>query len=197
MGAYSPAPIIDKVMWQRIDELVLQPFLKGCQTEKLDYRGIIYAGIMLTKSGPKVLEFNVRFGDPETQAVLYRMKSDLAQAMLMTIDNKLADYEFDWEDQSAVCVVLVSGGYPGSYEKGHPIFGIDDAEKVGVKVFHAGTRQENGQLLNSGGRVLGVTAKGNSLDDAVNRAYNGVKKINWSGMNYRTDIAMKALSDIK
>ncbi len=193
MGAYSPAPIIDKKMWQRIDELILQPFLKGCQTDKLDYRGIIYAGIMLTEAGPKVLEFNVRFGDPETQAVLYRMKSDLAQAMLMTIDNRLADYEFEWEDQSAVCVVLVSGGYPGNYEKGHQIFGIEDAEKVGVKVFHAGTKRDNEHLSNSGGRVLGVTAKGDSLDEAVNHAYNGVKKISWTGMYYRSDIARKAL----
>ncbi len=193
MGAYSPAPIIDDAMWQQIDASILQPFLNGCQEEKLDYRGIIYAGIMLTESGPKVLEFNVRFGDPETQAVLYRMKSNLAQAMLMTIDNKLADYEFEWEDQSAVCVVLASGGYPGNYEKGHQIFGIEDAENVGVKVFHAGTKWDNGRLSNSGGRVLGVTARGNSLSEAVSSAYNGVKKINWTEMYYRNDIATKAL----
>ncbi len=193
MGAYSPAPVVDDEMWRRIDESVLQPFLHGCQTEKLDYRGIIYAGIMITSTGPKVLEFNVRFGDPETQAVLYRLKSDLAQAMLMTIDNKLVEYEFEWEDQSAVCVVLVSGGYPGNYEKGHQIFGIEDAEQVGVKVFHAGTRQESEYLSNSGGRVLGVTAKGNSLKDAVDEVYKGVEKITWTGMYYRKDIATGAL----
>lgn len=194
MGAYSPAPVVDDAMWQEIDRLVLQPFLAGCQADGLDYRGIIYAGIMATSDGPKVLEFNVRFGDPETQAVLPRLTSDLAEAMLACIDNRLADYDFTWTDDTAVCVVLASGGYPASYEKGHEILGIAEAEATGALVFHAGTTAKNGNLVTNGGRVLGVTALGPSTRSAVDRAYQAVDKICWEGMICRRDIAHRALS---
>ncbi len=194
MGAYSPAPVVTDTMMNEVDDKVLQPFLKGCQADGLDFRGIIYAGIMVTDDGPKVLEFNVRFGDPETQAVLMRLESDLAEAMLASVENRLADYEFKWSDDVAVCVVIASGGYPGSYEKGHPISGLDEAAETGAVVFHAGTREENGQIVNAGGRVLGVTARGKDIREAVDNTYAAVEKISWKDSFYRNDIAHRALA---
>ena len=195
MGAYSPAPVMDAALWAEVEEQVLAPFLAGCQADDLDYRGIIYAGIMATTDGPKVIEFNVRFGDPETQAVLVRMESDLAEAMLATIDNQLADFEFQWSSDPAVCVVIASGGYPASYEKGFAISGLDEAAAAGAVVFHAGTSYNDaGAIVNTGGRVLGVTAKGETIQQAVDRAYEAVEKISWDGSFYRKDIAYRALS---
>ncbi len=194
MGAYSPAPVVDDELMAEIDIKVLQPFLEGCRKDGLDYRGLIYAGVMVTADGPKVLEFNVRFGDPETQAVLLRLESDLAEAMLCTVDNHLAEYEFSWADDTAVCVVIASGGYPGSYAKGKPISGLDEATETGAVVFHAGTCEEGGKLVTNGGRVLGVTARGGSIQQAVDNAYAAVEKISWDKCQYRRDIAHRALN---
>ena len=197
MGAYSPAPVVTDELWKVIDAQVLQPFLKGIQAEKLDFRGIIYAGLMITAEGPKVLEFNVRFGDPETQAILVRLESDLFDALCAVADGKLDQVKLQWSSKPAVCVVLASGGYPGHYEKGRAISGIADAEASGAVVFHAGTRQSGDKLVTNGGRVLGVTALGNGIADAVKNAYKAVSCISWEDMEYRKDIAHRALERMK
>ena len=194
MGAYSPAPVVTDAMWKIIDEKVLQPFLKGVQKDGLNFRGIIYAGLMITKDGPKILEFNVRFGDPETQAILMRLDSDLVEALCAVADGRLADVELRWSAKPAVCVVMASAGYPGSYEKGKVISGLDEAEATGAVVFHAGTKLKDGQIVTSGGRVLGVTALGVDVADAVKNAYQAVAKMSWEGVQYRKDIAHKALN---
>jgi len=192
MGAYSPAPVVTDELWETINRDVLDRFLAGCQADGLDFRGVIYAGVMVTESGPKLLEFNVRFGDPETQAVLMRLDSDLADALVATADGKLDEVELAWSDDPAVCVVLASGGYPASYEKGLPIAGIDEAEATGAVVFHAGTKVVDGQLVNNGGRVLGVTARGADLRTAVDNAYRAVDCISWQDVCCRRDIAHRA-----
>ena len=195
MGAYSPAPVVTDEMWTKIDETVLQPFLKGVQADNLDFHGIVFIGIMVDKNGtPKVLEFNVRFGDPETEAVLPRLENDLLDAMLATVDETLADFEFKWADKHAVCVIMASGGYPAAYEKGKEISGIAEAEETGAIVFQAGTKLEGGKTLNNGGRVLAVSALGNTIGEAVDNAYAGVEKISWEGAVYRKDIAYRALA---
>lgn len=194
MGAYSPAPVVTDAMWKIINEKVLQPFLKGVQKDGLNFRGIIYAGLMITKDGPKVLEFNVRFGDPETQAILMRLDSDLVEALCAVADGRLADVELRWSPKPAVCVVMASAGYPGSYEKGKVISGLDEAEATGAVVFHAGTKLKDGKIVTSGGRVLGVTALGVDVADAVKNAYKAVGKITWEGVQYRKDIAHRALN---
>lgn len=194
MGAYSPAPVVTDEMWTKIDETVLQPFLKGVQADNLDFHGIVFIGIMVDKNGiPKVLEFNVRFGDPETEAVLPRLENDLLDAMLATVDEKLAEFEFQWADKHSVCVIMASGGYPASYEKGKEISGIAEAEEAGALVFQAGTKLEGGKTLNNGGRVLAVSALGDTIGEAVENAYKGVEKISWQDAVYRTDIAYRAL----
>lgn len=193
MGAYSPAPVVTDELWKVIDAQVLKPFLKGVQEDKLDFRGIIYAGLMITDKGPKILEFNVRFGDPETQAILMRLDSDLAEALFALADGRLSQVTLKWTPKPAVCVVLASAGYPGKYTKGNAISGLDEAEKEGAVVFHAGTKLEDGQIVTSGGRVLGVTALGNDIADAVANAYKAVSRISWDGMQYRKDIAHRAL----
>jgi phosphoribosylamine--glycine ligase len=193
MGAYSPAPVVTDEVFKQISDEVLNKFLQGLKQEGLVYKGIIYAGIMLTQSGPKVLEFNVRFGDPETQAVLMRLKSDLADVMNKTAEGRVSEINLEWRDEPAVCVVMASGGYPAEYSKGHEITGIDEAEKTGAVVFHAGTSLKDGKLVNSGGRVLGVTALGTDIAEAVKNAYKAVEKINWKDCRYRKDIAFRAL----
>ena len=194
MGAYSPAPVVtDKIMSQ-IEREVLVPAVDGMNRHGTPYRGLLYAGIMITAGGPKVLEFNVRFGDPETQPILMRMQSDLLEAMLAVCEGKLDKVTLKWDPRPAVCVVMASGGYPDGYEKGKVITGIEDAEKLGeVKVFHAGTKMQDGALVNSGGRVLGVTAVGATVAEAQKRAYAAVDCIEWEGAYYRKDIADKAL----
>lgn len=193
MGAYSPAPVVTDDLWKTIQEQVLDRFVAGCQAEKFDYRGIIYAGVMVTPKGIRVLEFNVRFGDPETQAVLARLDSDLAEALVKAADAELTGYQMRWSPRASVCVVMASGGYPGCLDKGHPISGIEAAEKTGAVVFHAGTTLKNGVLVNAGGRVFGVTALGDTVQEAVKAAYRGVAEISWPGACYRKDIAHRAI----
>lgn len=194
MGAYSPAPVVTEDMWQVIDEKVLQPFLRGVQQDGLDFRGVIYAGLMMTLEGPKVLEFNVRFGDPETQAILARLDSDLVEALTLLADGRLAEAKLVWNPRPAVCVVMTAKGYPGSYAKGKVIQGLEAAEETGAVVFHAGTKRDGeGRIVTSGGRVLGVTALGDTIADAVQNAYRAVEKIAFEGATYRSDIAHRAL----
>jgi phosphoribosylamine--glycine ligase len=197
MGAYSPAPVVTPELQERIDREILRPFLKGVQEDNLYFRGIIYAGIMVTAEGPKLLEFNVRFGDPETQAVLMRLESDLAEVLLATAEARLSEITLRWTSEPAVCVVLASSGYPGKYSKGQPISGIEAAEATGAVVFQAGTKLQDGQLVTAGGRVLGVTARGADLREAVAKAYQAVEKISWEGMQYRRDIAHRAFEHLK
>ncbi len=194
MGAYSPAPIVDALAWERIRTQIFERLVAGMAADGLDYHGVLYAGLMMTNEGPQVLEFNVRFGDPETQALLPRLEDDLADVLLGVADGTLTRSELCWSSRSAVCVVMASGGYPGSYEKGKPITGLDDlAADQDVIVFHAGTRIENGSLVTAGGRVLGVTGIGPTHESAMESAYNAVETIKFEGAHFRTDIGAKAL----
>ncbi|OPZ26663.1 MAG: Phosphoribosylamine--glycine ligase [Lentisphaerae bacterium ADurb.BinA184] len=194
MGAYSPAPVVTPELWRLIERDVLGRFLAGCQKDGLDFRGVIYAGIMVTANGPRVLEFNVRFGDPETQAILMRLDSDLAEAMLATAERRLDSVRLRWSADPAVCVVMASKGYPGAYGKGDPIAGLEDAAAAGAVVFHAGTAAKDGRLVTAGGRVLGVTARGPTLRQARDTAYAAVDRIHWRGAFCRRDIAHRALA---
>ncbi|MCK4625298.1 MAG: phosphoribosylamine--glycine ligase, partial [Phycisphaerae bacterium] len=194
MGAYSPTPVVDSTMMEGIEREVLVPIVDAMRRSFGRYEGCLYAGIMLTPAGPKVLEFNCRFGDPETQPLMMRLKSDLVEAMVATCEHKLDEIEIEWDPRPAVCVVMASGGYPGSYEKGHEITGIAEADALGdVKVFHAGTAIDDGKVVTAGGRVLGVTALGDTIADAQKRAYEAVDKIKFKDACYRRDIADKAL----
>jgi len=194
MGAYSPAPIVtDKLMDQIVKE-ILVPTIDGMMRNETPYRGILYAGLMLTHGGPRTLEYNVRFGDPETQPILMRMKGDLLEVMLAVCDGKLDKINIQWDPRPAVCVVMSSGGYPGDYEKGKVIEGLDEAAKMkGVMVFHAGTAKQDGRVVTNGGRVLGVTALGDTIAEAQARAYEAVDAIRFEGAYCRRDIADKAL----
>lgn len=191
MGAYSPAPVYTPEIRKITEEQVLASITRWMTEEKISYQGIIYAGLMITKDGPKVLEFNCRFGDPEAQPVLMRLDSDLVDIMLAVTEGRLADQEIRWLDEASVCVVLASGGYPGGYEKGKIIQGLDKIDEA--VVFHAGTREVDGKIATGGGRVLGVTAKGSSIQEAINKVYPEVEKISFDGMQYRKDIGQKAL----
>jgi len=204
MGAYSPAPIVTKELFKEILEKVIYRTIDGLEKEGIDYRGVLYAGIMITKDGPKTLEFNVRFGDPETQVIIPRLKSDLVEVMLAACAGKLSRIKsLDWDNQACVCVVLASQGYPGNYEKGKEIFGLDKVEKMkGVSVFHAGTKiriindvgqRQESEYLTNGGRVLGVTGLGDTIKNAIDSTYQAVGKISFEGMHYRKDIGRKAL----
>jgi len=190
MGAYSPAPIIDDAMMTKVKEQVFDRMLSGFQSDNLTFRGILYAGLMIDNKEIKVLEFNVRFGDPETQVVLPRLDTDLLDIINAVIDDNLSDIEIKWNDNYAVCVVLASGGYPGSYEKGKL---ITETDTTGDLIFHAGTREENDSLVTSGGRVFGVTALADNLPSAIDSAYRLVDKINFDKKIYRNDIGKKAL----
>lgn len=176
-----------------ITETVLKRFLEGIQAEKLDYRGIIYAGIMVTKEGPRVLEFNVRFGDPETEAILLRLESSLFDVLMKTAECRVSEIAMRWSDHPSVCVVMASEGYPGEGKKGFEITGIEEAEASGVIVFHAGTSMKDGKLVNSGGRVLVVSASGADVVAAAAKAYEGVSRIRWEGVHFRRDIAHRAI----
>ncbi len=196
MGAYSPAPVYTEELARRTEEQVFQPLLKGFNSSGIDFRGVIYAGLMVSDREFNVLEFNVRFGDPETQAILPRMQSDLLPLLAAAADGDLKDIKPQWKDDPAVCVVLASGGYPGSYKTGIPIEGLEKAEAEGdgkVAVFHAGTTVENGRLVTAGGRVLGVTAWDSDLPKALKRVYRAVDQIEFEGRYFRRDIAHRAM----
>lgn len=194
MGAYSPAPVITGDLEALIMERVMWPTLKGLRAEGIKYKGILYAGLMINNNASYVLEFNCRLGDPETQPVLSRMDADIVDVAFAILDEKLSDTEIQWKRESSVCVVLASGGYPGKYEKGKVIKGLDKVKsEKDVFVFHAGTSYNNGDIVTSGGRVLGVTAIGSGIKEARDKAYNAIEKIQFDGMHYRKDIAERAL----
>jgi phosphoribosylamine--glycine ligase len=194
MGAYSTPKIVDPQMREWLLNHVARPVVNAMREEGATFTGILYCGLMMTARGPMVLEFNCRFGDPETQPILMRLESDLLGAFIASAEGRISEGDFKWSDDSTVCVVLASRGYPDTPELGKAISGIEEAEKVeGVKVFHAGTRKENGAYVTSGGRVLGVTARGTDLKTAVLRAYEAVGKISFEGMHYRKDIASRGL----
>lgn len=194
MGAYTPAPIVDETMEALIMQKVMWPALRGFAAEGIKYKGILYAGLMIKDGQPRVLEFNCRLGDPETQPVLMRLQSDLVDIALGVVDEKLSEVEARWTDEATVCVVMSSGGYPGPYEKGKPITGIDEANSLdGVFVFHAGTAFDGTTPVTAGGRVLGITATGKDIATAQKKAYEAVGKIHFEGAHFRRDIADKAL----
>ncbi len=194
MGTYSPTPFLTESELADVRRRILDPWLQGCAAERIDYHGILYPGIMLTKDGPKVLEFNARFGDPETQVYLTRLENDLVELLDASVSGTLNKFDLYWSAHSAVCVVMASGGYPGSYAKGKAITGLDDANALPhTKVFHAGTAMAGDQVVTSGGRVLGVTALGDDLKSAQAAAYAAVEKIHFDGAHYRRDIGAKAL----
>ncbi len=195
MGAYSTPAIMDNAMRDWLVQHVARPVVAGMKAEGAEYKGILYCGLMMTAKGPMVLEFNCRFGDPETQPILMRLESDLLDALEASVDGRVSDGDFKWSNDAAVCVVMASGGYPGSYAVGKKISGLTDGEKIGgVKVFHAGTSKRDGEYYTSGGRVLGVTARAGDLESAVARAYEAVGKISFEGAHYRKDIAARALN---
>ena len=197
MGAYAPAPVITPELSERVMEEILKPTIEGMKKEGRPYKGCLYAGLMITAKGPKVVEFNARFGDPETQVVLPLLKSDLVEVMLACVDGKLAETKIEWADEAAVSVVMASGGYPGDYEKGKIIAGVDEAEKSGALVFHAGTAEKDGALVTAGGRVLNVVGVAKDISEAVKKSYAGVDKISFDGAHYRKDIAHRALERLK
>ncbi len=195
MGAYSPAPIVTAALHERIMDEVMRPVVEGLARRGITYRGVLYAGLMIRDGVPKVLEFNVRFGDPECQVILARYRGDLLEAMIATVEGRLAEVVPDWDDRTAVCVVMAAEGYPGSYPKGRVIEGLESlSEWTKGKVFHAGTVRADGQVATSGGRVLGVTALGVDIAAAVDEAYAAVEKIHWAGAHYRRDIGHRALA---
>lgn len=195
MGAYSPAPIVTVELLKEIMEKIIYRTIDGLVKEGIDYRGVLYAGVMLTKDGPKTLEFNVRFGDPETEAMLPRLKSDLVEVMLATCEGKLSKIRtLEWDNRACVCVVCAAGGYPGNYAKDKEINGLDQIAKTeDVVIFHAGTNKVGNKILTSGGRVLAVTGLGATIKEAINKTYVAIEKINFEGMHYRKDIGKKAL----
>lgn len=193
MGTYAPAPVMTPEMIERATEEILKPTIAAMAKEGRPYAGCLYLGLMVTKDGPKVVEFNARFGDPETQVVLPLLDGDLVQIMCACADGTLADVPIHWKDGAAVCVVLAAGGYPAAYEKGHEIHGIAAAEEMGVLIFHAGTAEKDGRLVTNGGRVLGVVGMGADIASAVHSAYAAVEKISFKDVYYRKDIAHRAL----
>lgn len=195
MGAYSPAPVVTPEVEKIAIETIFKPLLAGMKADGIPFRGILYGGLMIERGVPKVLEFNVRLGDPEAQPLMMRLKSDLVPLLMQVAKGRITDATMELDPRPAVCVVMASGGYPGTFEKGHPIDGIADAEKdAGVQVFHAGTKvDEKGVLVNNGGRVLGVTAIDDTLRGAIKKAYKACDKIDWAGAYHRNDIGRKAL----
>lgn len=195
MGAFSPANNWNRQLEDQFDKKIMQPLLRGLREEGIIFRGLLYPGLMITETGAHVVEFNCRFGDPETQAILPRLRSDLLPLLEATIDGKIDNCTIEWDERAAVTVVLASGGYPGKYETGRPISGLDDAAKLkDVQVFHAGTRSANGEIVTAGGRVLAVTALGSTIEGARTRAYEAVSAIHFEGCHYRRDIALGAVS---
>jgi len=192
MGAYSTRDMLEDKMRDWLIHHIAQPVISGMREEGTEYKGILYCGLMMTARGPMVLEFNCRFGDPEAQAIVMRLDSDFAEALQASIEGRVSDGDFRWSPDASVCVVMSSGGYPGSFEAGKKIIGLDQAGRVaGVKIFHAGTAKHDGAYFTSGGRVLGVTARAAQLETAVDRAYEAVSKLGFEGAHYRKDIAAR------
>ncbi|MCW0824209.1 phosphoribosylamine--glycine ligase [Clostridioides difficile] len=187
MGTFSPSEIYTEELANKVKETVLEKTLEGFRKDGLNFKGILFVGLMITEDGEKVLEYNVRFGDPETQSVLFRLETDLHEIMEAILDNKLKDIEINYSDEEAVCVMLTSGGYPDGYEKGKIITGLENLDDD-IVVFHSGTKMLDGNLVTNGGRVIGITAKSTTVKDAAEKVYENIKKINFEGMHYRTDI---------
>ncbi|MCC0722517.1 MULTISPECIES: phosphoribosylamine--glycine ligase [unclassified Clostridioides] len=187
MGTFSPSEIYTEELANKVKETVLEKTLEGFKKDGLNFKGILFVGLMITDDGEKVLEYNVRFGDPETQSVLFRLETDLHEIMEAILDNKLKDIEINYSDDEAVCVMLTSGGYPDSYEKGKVITGLENLDDD-IVVFHSGTKMLDGNLVTNGGRVIGITAKSTTVKDAAEKVYENIKKVNFEGMHYRTDI---------
>jgi phosphoribosylamine--glycine ligase len=197
MGAYTTRDIVDHQMRDWLLTHIARPVVSGMKAEGAEYKGVLYCGLMMTARGPMVLEFNCRFGDPETQPILMRLESDLVEAMEASIDGRTSDGDFKWSNDAAVCVVMASGGYPGTYEVGKKITGLEDAAKLdGVRIFHAGTSKRDSDFYTSGGRVLGVTARAPELNTALQRVYEATAKIAFDGAHYRNDIAARALKKV-
>jgi phosphoribosylamine--glycine ligase len=195
MGTYAPAPFLDALQLKQVGQAILEPWLRGCRTEGIDYRGVIYPGIMLTRDGPRVLEFNARFGDPETQVYMPLLENDLLDVLEACLDGSLERLTLRWSQETAVCVILASSGYPGTYEKGKSITGLESINLLDrTKVFHAGTRRVEGAYVTHGGRVLGVTAWAQSLAAARRSAYAAVDRIAFAGAHFRRDIAARGLA---
>ncbi len=198
MGVYSTDTLLDPAMTEWILHHIAQPAIQGMADEDTPFVGVLYCGLMMTARGPQVLEFNARFGDPETQAILVRLESDLVDALEACIDGRLSETEFRWSQGASACVIASSAGYPGNYKSGFPIAGLDSARRFpGVEIFHSGTAQNNGAIVTSGGRVLGITAVGDSLQQALDRAYQALGEVNFEGMYFRHDIGHRALNPAK
>lgn len=193
MGSYAPAPVMTENLIKEAYEKILKPTVSALNSEGRKYQGCLYAGLMITKEGPKVVEFNARFGDPETQVVLPLLDNDLIEVMLSCVDGNLKEIKLSWKDEAAVCVVVASKGYPGAYEKGKVIAGLGDAKKAGHLVFHAGTKEVNGEIVTSGGRVLNIVDIGKNIREARDKAYEAVSLIKFDGAFTRSDIAHRAL----
>ncbi len=195
MGAYSPAPVVTGELYDQIVETIVRPTIEGMAQDGCPYAGILYVGLMIADGKARVVEYNARFGDPEAQPLLMRLKSDIVPVMQACARGQLTQDRLEWLDKAAVCVVMASGGYPADYEKGFPISGLDEAEDIeDLVVFHAGTALKDWQIVNSGGRVLGVTGLGRTVAEAIEKAYAGVEKISWQDVQYRRDIGRKALN---
>jgi phosphoribosylamine--glycine ligase len=195
MGAYSPAPVVTPKVHEKIMNEILRPMIDGMAKEGRPYKGALYAGVMVSEGQPKALEFNARFGDPETQPVLMRMKSDIVPVLEACCHGKLAEQSIEWDKRASVCVVMASGGYPGDYEKGKAIQGLEDVSRMkDVYVFQAATAMDQNRIVTNGGRVLGVTGLGEDIPKAIEKTYQAVRKISWEGVHYRNDIGQKALS---
>lgn len=193
MGAYSPAPVYTEALSTEVNKTIIEPTIAAMAAEGTPFTGILYTGLMLTEKGPRVLEYNVRFGDPETQPIMVRMKSDIVELFQACVDGKLDEAALEWHDEAAVCVIMASGGYPASSEKGVPIHGLDDIAAEEAIVFHSGTAEKDGEIVTNGGRVLGVTAKDATIKGAIDKAYAAVEKINFDHMQFRRDIGARAL----
>ena len=193
MGAYSPAPVYTEALSAEVNKTIIEPTIAAMAAEGTPFTGILYTGLMLTEKGPRVLEYNVRFGDPETQPIMVRMKSDIVALFQACVDGKLDEATLEWHDEAAVCVIMASGGYPASSERGVPIHGLDDIAAEEAIVFHSGTAEKDGEIVTNGGRVLGVTAKDATIKGAIDKAYAAVEKINFDHMQFRRDIGARAL----
>lgn len=194
MGSYCPAPVVTMSLLDNIIARIIEPAVRGMYQEGTPFKGVLYTGLMLTQDGPFVLEFNTRFGDPETQCILPRLKSDLVEIMMAACDGRLSELKVQWDPRPCVCVVMTSGGYPGKYQNGFEIKGLDEVTDEDTIVFHAGTKNDGGTIVTAGGRVLGVTSLGKNLEDAIGKAYDAVEKIHFDHMFFRRDIGQKALN---